>query len=159
MAQSKDQIKATYPLPVYNYRVTLQRAGDSQTLSFGEVSGLSLEYEPVIYKHGLSFVLGDMILAGMRQPVRLTLKRGIAPSRSDLYSWINSTYSDPDYASAQRDILIDLCDEAGVAVIRWLVQSALPIKLDAPTFDAKANEVAIESLELIAVGLQVDYNP
>ena len=48
MAQDKQDIKATYPLPSYNYRVTV----GSDVLSFSEVSGLSVEHEPVTYKHG-----------------------------------------------------------------------------------------------------------
>ena len=61
--------------------------------------------------------------------------------------------------SAKRDILIDLCDEKGDAVISWKVQDALPTKLDVPTFDANSNDVAIETMEFIAHGLRVDYNP
>jgi hypothetical protein len=31
--------------------------------------------------------------------------------------------------------------------------------MDAPTFDANSNDVAIESMEFVAHGLQVDYEP
>lgn len=158
MAQDKNQIKATYPLPAYNYRVTILQNGASLVLSFAEVSGLSMEYEPVTYKHGLSFVMGVKIIPGMRQPTKLTLKRGVAKGSDYLYRWLNTTYSDP-FTVAQRDILIDLCDESGGVVIRWTVQGALPVKLDAPTFDANTNEVAIETMELVAHGVQVNYNP
>src|SRR6476469_1835253 len=73
MAVTKDDIKARYPLPIYNYRVTL----GSLSLGVSEISGLNIEYEPVTYKHGLSFVMGAKIIPGMRQPVKLTMKRGI----------------------------------------------------------------------------------
>lgn len=159
MAQDKDQIRSTYPLPAYNYRVTILKDGESLVLSFAEVSGLNIEYEPVTYKHGLSFVMGNKIIPGMRQPTRVTMKRGVVKSNDFLQSWIHSTYTDPFFTSAKRDILIDLCNEVGEPVIRWTVQGALPIKLEAPTFDANTNEVAIETIEFIAHGLQVDYNP
>jgi phage tail-like protein len=158
MAQDKAHIKSTYPLPAYNYRVTVLKDGESLVLSFAEVSGLSIQYEAVTYKHGFSFVMGDKIIPGMRQPIRLTMKRGVVKSNDFLQSWIYNTYTDPFFSSAKRDILIDLCDEAGEPVIRWKVQGALPIKLDAPTFDANTNEVAIETMEFSAHGLQVDYN-
>ena len=61
MALSKGEIKASYPLPAYNYRVTVE----SDEVSFSEISGLNVEYEPVTYKHGFSFVLGDKIIPGM----------------------------------------------------------------------------------------------
>jgi phage tail-like protein len=159
MAQDKSQIQSTYPLPVYNYRVTVLKAGESLVLSFAEISGLNIEYEPVTYKHGLSFLMGDKIIPGMRQPTRLTMKRGVVKNNDFLSGWLNHTYTDPAFTGAKRDILIDLCDEVGGPVIRWTVQSALPLKLDAPAFNANSNEVAIETLELIAHGLQVDYHP
>ena len=159
MAQNKDHIKSTYPLPAYNYRVTILKDGETLVIGFAEVSGLSVEYEPVTYKHGLSFVMGSKIIPGMRQPIRLTMQKGIVKSGDFLQSWIHNTYADPFFSSAKRDILIDLCDESGKPVIRWTVKRALPVKLDAPTFDANSNDVAIETMEVIAHDLQVDYNP
>jgi len=159
MADDKAHIKSNYPLPAYNYRVTILQDGDSTVFSFAEVSGLSVEYEPVTYVHGFSFLMGAKIIPGKRQPIRLTMTRGIVQGRDDLQQWIDKTYSDPFYSGAKRDILIDLCDEAGEPVIRWKVQGALPVKMEAPTFDANSNDVAIESMEFVAHGLQVDYDP
>ena len=155
MAQDKSYIKSTYPLPTYNFRVTVFKGGESLVIGFAEISGLSLEYESVTYKHGLSFIMGEQIILGMRQPITLSLKKGIVKSNDFLHSWLHDT----DPLSAKRDILIDLCDEKGDTVISWKVQDALPTKLDVPTFDANSNDVAIETMELIAHGLQVDSNP
>jgi phage tail-like protein len=159
MAQDKDSIKSAYPLPVYNYRVTILQDGASLVIGFAEVSGLSIEYEPVIYKHGLSFLIGHKIIPGMRQPTRITMKRGIVQSGDYLQKWLDNSYKDPFFTDAKRDILVDLCDETAVPIVRWQVQGALPIKVDAPTFDANSNEVAIETMEFTAHGLTVDYNP
>jgi phage tail-like protein len=154
MAVTKDEIKAHDPLPIYNYRVTL----GSLALGVSEISGLSIEYEPVTYKHGLSFVMGAKIIPGMRQPIKLTMKRGIVKQRELFYRWLRDTYANP-FKSTKQDILIDLCDEAGASIIRWKIHGALPIKIDAPTFDANSNEVAIETIEVIAQDLQIEYNP
>jgi len=159
MAHDRNHIRSTYPLPAYNYRVTILKDGEPLVLSVAEVSGLSLQYEAVTYKHGLSFVMGDKIIPGMRQPIKLSMKRGVVKSNDFLQNWIYRTYTDPFFDGAERNILIDLCDETGKPVIRWMVQGALPVKLDAPTFDANTNEVAIETMEFMAHGLQVDYNP
>lgn len=128
-------------------------------VGFSEVSGLSSEYEPVTYKHGLSFALGHQIIPGMRQDIRLTLKRGIMASQDFLVHWMNQTYTEMSLSNARRDLLIDLCDEAGQAVVRWTVHDALPIRLDAPTFDANSQEVAIETMELVARDLQLTLSP
>jgi phage tail-like protein len=58
---------------------------------------------------------------------------------------------------AKKDLTIDLCDPTGAAIVRWKVDKALPLKLTAPTFSAAANEVAIESIDLIAPGLTIEY--
>ena len=158
MAQDRNQIAATFPLPVYNYKVTVLNGGRSLVLGFSEVSGLSVEYEAVTYKHGLSYVMGDKIIPGMRQPVKLSLKKGVVKKRDYLHSWIHHTYTDPSFETAKRDILIDLCDEQGNPVISWKVLEALPVKLDVPTFDASSNDVAIETMELIAQTVNVDYH-
>ena len=153
MAIDKDQIKATYPLPVYNYRVSI----GSLTLGVSEISGLSVAYEPVLYKHGLSFAMGTKIIPGMRQPIKLTMRRGIVKGRDDWYRWLHEVYADP-FQSLKRDILIDLCNEIGTPIVRWKLQGALPTRIDAPTFDAKSNEVAIETIELSAQNLQIEYS-
>jgi phage tail-like protein len=94
----------------------------------------------------------------MRQPIRLTMKKGVVSGQGFLSAWFQETYANP-FKTSQKDILIDLCDEAGKAIVRWKVQGALPVKLDAPTFDANSNEAAIEIMEFIARDIQVDYSP
>jgi phage tail-like protein len=159
MAQSRETIKSTYPLPVYNYRVTILDDGAAHVLGFSEVSGLALEYEQVTYKHGWSFMMGVNIIPGMRQPIRLTLKQGLAKNADFLQQWLNRSYSEPWSMTIKRDIVIDLCDEKGLPVIRWKVKQALPTRLEAPTFTASSNDVAIITMELVAADLEADYDP
>jgi phage tail-like protein len=159
MAIDKSVIKSSYPLPSYNYRVTVLKDGESLVVGFSEVSGLQVEYEPVSYVHGLSFKLGGRLIPGKRQGIRITLKRGVAKGNDLLQGWFSGVYNDPFFTSAKRDILIDLCDELGTPVVRWTVTGALPVKLEASTFTADSNDVAIETLELVAHRLSVTYNP
>jgi phage tail-like protein len=159
MSDSKAVIKTQYPLPVYNYRVTVMDGGSAETIGFSEVAGLSMAYDPVIYRDGFSFAMGFDIIPGMPKPVNLTLKKGLAKNGDFLHKWLEKAYQDPFSKGAKRDIAIDLCDEAGIPVIRWQVSSAMPVKLDAPAFVAASNEVAIASMELIAQRLKVEFNP
>jgi phage tail-like protein len=159
MAQSREAIKSIYPLPVYNYRVTILDNGAANVLGFSEVSGLAIAYEPVTYKHGLSFLMGDHIIPGMRKPIHLTLKKGLTRNGDFLQTWFNRCYLQPWSITSRRDIVIDLCDEQGLPVIRWKLKQALPTKLEAPTFTASSNEVAIISMELLATDLEADYQP
>ena len=145
MALTKTEIKTKYPLPVYNYQVML---GDT-TAAFSEVSGLQMQREPITYRQGFSFLAGPQLIRGFVATVTVTMKRGVSKGNQELCQWMGK--------GDTKDIVIDLCDEEGVAVVRWKVIGALPTKLDAPSFTASSNEVAIESMELIAREVQLDY--
>ena len=149
MTLSTDDIRNTYPLPVYNYRVEI----GSDAVAFSEVSGLSIGYETYTYKESPveSGVPGPRVMhmpAQSTQPT-ITLKKGVVRSNSlaTLFQWINSIQINQ---VEKRDIFVRLCDENGDAVISWKVINAFPTKLDAPTFDANSNDAAIESMELTA---------
>ncbi|MEM9685815.1 MAG: phage tail protein [Bacteroidota bacterium] len=147
MATDKQRIIESYPLPAYNYRVIIE---GKEAMAFSEVSGLEIDYEHVLYRHGFSWVMGDYLIRAQRKPINVTLKRGVVKQRRELYDWIKSEY--------KKDIRIELCDESGVAVVSWDVSRALPFKLDAPSFSASTSEVAIESLDLIAHDLKLTHH-
>jgi phage tail-like protein len=148
MATSTDTIKTDYPLPVYNYRVEI----GSDAVAFTEVSGLNIAFEVSTYKESRTEPgAGPRILymPGQRQMVSITLKKGIVRTKSiaALYNWINTVQINQ---IEKKDIFIRLCDEKGAPLVSWKVTNAFPTKLDAPTFDAKSNDAAIESMELKA---------
>jgi phage tail-like protein len=149
MPLSKEDIRNEYPLPVYNYRVEI--AGEA--VAFSEVSGLSVSYETSTYKE--SPTAGGapgprvMMIPGQRSTAKVTLKKGLVRGASlkALYGWIRTIQINQ---VEKKDVFVRLCDETGAAVISWKVVNAFPTKLDAPTFDAKSNDAAIESMELAA---------
>lgn len=149
MPVSAEEIKNSYPLPVYNYRVEI----GSDTVGFSEVSGLSISYETTTYKESPveSGMPGPrtMIMPAQSSAPTITLKKGVVPGNSiaTLFNWINSIQTNQ---IEKKDIYVRLCDEAGTPVISWHVANAFPTKLDAPAFDANSNDAAIESVELMA---------
>ena len=149
MATSKDDIRTKYPLPVYNYRVEI----DNETVAFSEVSGLNIEYETTTYKEspGEGEPAGPrvMYMPAQGTATTITLKKGLVKDKSKpaLFGWISEIQINQ---VEKKDIVVRLCDEEGGAVISWTVKNAFPTKLDAPTFDANSNDVAIESMELMA---------
>jgi phage tail-like protein len=151
MADTVDDIKNKYPIPVFYYRVTI---GDDDSHAFSEVSGLSIEYETITYRDGLSCKEGAKYMPGLGTAVNLTLQKGVVRADSYLLTWINTVNLN---TVEKRDIKIDLLDEKEQPVVSWTVTKAFPIKLDAPSFNANSNEVAIESLELMANDLKVEY--
>ncbi len=147
MALSRDEIKSAYPLPVYNYRVEL----GGTTVAFSEVSGLSISFDTTTYKESPveSGAPGPrkMLMPAQRKEVTVTLKKGIMRGVSvpTFFKWINSIQINQ---VDKQDIYVRLCDEKGDAVISWKVINAFPTQLDAPTFDAKSNDAAIETMQL-----------
>lgn len=154
MALSKSEIKAAYPLPSYNYRVEI--AG--QAIGFSEVTGLSIAYETTTYKESpINPSAGPVVMHMPAQATApsLTLKKGLVRKASVaiLYKWISGIQINQ---VQKHDIYVRLCDETGAAVISWKVINAFPKKLDAPSFTATSNDVAIESMELMADSIMVE---
>lgn len=154
MAVSKQDISSTYPLPVYNYRVEI----GSEAVAFSEVSGLGIGYETSTYKESqtVSNQSGPRTLYMPSQltSTTLTLKKGVVPAVSikSFYNWIKTVQINQ---VEKKDIRISLCNETGEAVITWTAINAFPTKLDAPSFDATSNDVAIESMELMADRVEI----
>ena len=121
----------------------------SEAMSFSEISGLEIDHDHVLYRHGFSWTQGDHLVLAQRKPINVTLKRGVVRQRKELYDWLRSR--------EKKDIRIELCDEIGVALVSWDVSRALPFKLNAPLFSATTNDVAIESLNLIAHDLRLTH--
>jgi phage tail-like protein len=147
MALTKDQIRTTYPLPVYNYRVEI----DGKAVAFSEVSGLSIGHETTTYVESPLTGAGPrrMYMPGQAKSATITMKKGVVTGVSvdTLFGWINSIQLN---RVDKKDIYVRLCDENGAAVVSWKVINAFPTKLDAPGFTASSNDVAVESMELMA---------
>jgi phage tail-like protein len=154
MAVSTNDIKSAYPLPVYNYKVNI----GTVSIGFSEVSGLRISTETTTYKESptSSDAIGPKVMHMRAQAgaANVTLKKGVvaATSVETFYDWISSGKINQ---IEKKDISIQLCDEAGKAVITWKVINAFPTKLDAPSFDANSNEVAVETMELMGDSITV----
>ena len=135
-----------YPLPAYSFRVTI----GGTTLSFAEVSGIEVKYETATYRHGFSFSEGEDISSfHFDSFIPITFRRGIARGRSELFAWLE--------AKELRPVDVSLVDEKGAAVVRWKIAKAIATKLSAPALDAKSNDVAIESLEVMARAISLEH--
>lgn len=157
MAVSTADIKTQYPLPVYNYRVEI----GGESIGFSEVSGLTIGFETHTYKESKTSEPGPgpkvMYMPMQPSALTITLKKGYVVKRSMavFYNWINSIKLNQ---VEKKDIIVRLCDEEGKPIVTWTIIDAFPTKLDAPGFDANSNDVAIETMELMASGLTMVEN-
>ncbi len=152
MATSPDDIKKTYPIPVYYFEVKID---DLDPIAFSEVSGLSIDYETITYKDGLSYKEGVKYMPGQASPINLSLKKGIVKGGAKLYNWLSSIKLN---TVEKKDITISLKDEEDAPVVTWKVIDAFPKKMDAPGFNATSSEIAIESMDLMANDLKIEFH-
>ncbi len=165
MSVSVDDIAKNYPIPAYNYMVSIGHsipllAGVAITLNeewvaFSEVSGLEVDYETMSYRHGLSYLEGPVHVRARQKPANFTLKRGVVKGRSRLTDWIN-TINLP--ILMKKNVLIALCNEKGEPVVSWRALNAFPVKLEAPQFSSSDNSVAIETLSVMADFIKIEYH-
>lgn len=147
MSESPTQQKTSYPLPVYQFRVTVAGV----TMSFSEVSGLELEQEFIHYRHGHSSWEGEAVIAVPSEKwITVTLKRGVFHGVTALPDWLRS--------AELRPVDISLCDGEGAVLVTWRLGRAMPVKLQGPSFSASGNEVAIETLELMATRIALKHH-
>ncbi|MBV8255963.1 MAG: phage tail protein [Chitinophaga sp.] len=138
---------ANYPLPVFHF--TVSWGGDN--IGFSEVSGLSQELQAIEYRDGLmSGTTLPLKRPGLKKAGNITLKRGIAPTNSDLYNWLNN-HGQPNVE--RRDLIISLLNDEGNPVFVWTISQAWPVKLEGPGLKASGNDIAIESVDLVHEGI------
>jgi len=142
------------PYVAFNFVVTL----DSNPLAgFMEVSGLDSENAVIEYREGADQTLGAFVrkLPGLERYPNVTLRRGIT---GDLNLWntlrkpVRDATSGPERGlpgQASPSLKIDLQNEAHTVVQSWTLQNAWVSKLSGPSLNAKGNEIAIESIEVV----------
>ena len=139
---------AQYPLTVFRYGVSMNGGED---IGFSEVSGLTIEIDPIDYRDGL---MTSSTLAlkrpGIRKSGNITLKRGLCEDNIDLYNWFNNTGA-PNVD--RRNLTITLYNDDGEPVFVWSILQAWPLKCEGPGFNATGNDIAIESLDLAHEGI------
>lgn len=137
------------PYGSFNFLVQIEGV---EAAGFREAELPDVEIEPIAYREGADRVSSVRLLPGRVRHGRLVLRRGIAGDLT-LWQWIRALTQG---ALDRRDVAVVLLDEARNPVLTWRLRRAWPAKLEGPRLDAQANEVAIETLELVHEGLELE---
>jgi phage tail-like protein len=126
--------------PYKNYHFLVEIDGIVQA-GFSECSGFGSEVQVVEYREG-----GDATnarkLPGMAKYPDVSLKWGITDSR-ELYDWhLKAIKGQVERKNGSIIILDDTGQEKG----RWNFFNAWPSKYAGPSFNAKGNDIAIDTL-------------
>jgi phage tail-like protein len=129
------------PFRGYNFRVELDGVTKA---AFREFSGLTFETDPVEYREGNDRRLHVRKLFGLRKFTNLQGKRGITVDLQ-LWNWYSQILNG---GAALRDGAVVLTDELQQDKLRWSFKNGFISKWEGPSFNATANDVAIEMIEI-----------
>jgi len=134
--------------PYRNFNFLVEIEGISRA-SFIECSGLESHTEVIETREG-----GDNTtvrkLPGKTTFTDITLKWGLTDS-TELWAWRQSVV-EGQFARKNGSIVVyDLTNKTEVA--RWNFVNAWPTKWDGPSFNAKGNDIAIETLVMAHEGI------
>jgi phage tail-like protein len=137
------------PFKGFNFLVEI----DGITVAaFSEVSGLASETEVIEYRTGSDKLNTVRKLPGLTRYANIVLKRGITQDRQ-LWNWRRAIEQG---TADRRNGSIALLDDARNPVVRWHFVNGWVTKYDGPDLNAKANDVAIETIEIAHEGLTLD---
>jgi len=148
----RPQQSERYPYPAYNFKVSVTNVdtGDTVSGSFSEVSGLTVDVQPIEYRDGTDDSTVRKI-RGLRKLSNITLKRGIT-GHVGFWNWILAGIS----GDVQRQQgYIAMLNEDRAEVMRWNFNQAWPTKYTGPSLNAKNNEIAMETLELVVEDMRI----
>ena len=141
MAERKD--------PYRNYNFVVEIDGIKQA-GFSDCSGFGASTDPIEYREGGKNE-ATRKLPGQTKYPNITLKWGITDSR-ELYDWYRDIVKGKVVRKTGSIVLYDL--DGITEKVRWNFVNAWPTKWDGPDFSAKANDIAIETLELAHEGIE-----
>jgi phage tail-like protein len=140
---------ATRKDPYRNCNFLVEIDGITQA-GFADCSGLGSTTDPVEYREG-----GDNTtprkLPGQTKYTNISLKWGLTDSR-ELYDWYRKVVTGKPERRNGSIVVLDI--DGLTEVVRWNFFNAWPSKMEGPSFSAKGNEVAIETLELAHEGIE-----
>jgi phage tail-like protein len=136
------------PFGNFNFLVVI----DGVTVAgFSECSGLTTETNIVEYRNGDEDITVRK-LPGLKKFNNISLKRGFT-SGKELWEWRKKVL---DGKTQRQSGSIVLLNEARQPALRWNFREGWPSKWEGPTFNAKNNEAAIETLEIAHEGLALE---
>ena len=116
-----------------------------QNARFQEVGGVDATTDVVEYREG-GDILGTRKFPGQTKHSNLTLKRGYT-SDTQLFDWFSDVMTGRT-EKIRKNISVVQLDMAGQEVLRWHLYQAFPMKYTAASYNAKGNDLSIESLEV-----------
>jgi phage tail-like protein len=144
------------PYAAFNFVVTID---GTDVAGFMQVSGLDVGNAVIQYREGNdqtgsggAFMRN---LVGLEEPHKVMMQKGILGDLklwNDLRKAVRDADIGPEFGtvgSVAPSVKVDLQDERHRTVQSWTLHNAWVSKLSGPSLNAKASEIAIESIEVV----------
>ncbi|AAR34303.1 phage tail protein [Geobacter sulfurreducens] len=136
--------------PYRNFRFLVEIDGIVQA-GFSEVTVPDTSTDVVEYREG-SEEPRLRKLSGLNKFGNVTLKWGTTDSL-EFFNW-RKLVMQGKMKDARKNMAVILMDEEGNPAARWEFENAWPNKYDPADLNAKGNDVAIESVEIVHEGMK-----
>ncbi len=133
------------PYGAFNFVVQIDGVN---VAGFSEIGGLTSESDVIEYREGNEDITVRK-LPGLRKFSNITLKRGYTDSL-DLWKWRQTVMQGK---TERKSGTIILQNESRQPALKWAFKEAWPNKWEGPSLNAKTNDAAIESLEIVCEDL------
>jgi phage tail-like protein len=145
-----------YPFTAFNFSVEIAVPNISTELcraAFSECDGLEMTMDVKTIREGGNNTK-QIRFTGPVNYGQLTLKRGMTTDDFDLWKWFNAVQNDPTLRADAEVVLFAADGQTRRAVFK--LERCLPVKLKAPTLNAKDGMVAVEELQLAYEALSIE---
>ena len=146
----------TYPFTTFNFRVEIT-FNDKNVChaAFSECDGLEMTMTPKTLREGGNNTQ-QFHLSGPVSYSTLTLKRGMTED-FDLWNWFNYINQNTTGRRYRSDghVLINAAD-GKTASVNFKLKNCLPIKMRAPSLNAKDGNIAIEEMQIAYETLTIE---
>lgn len=137
--------------PYFGYNFAVELNGITRA-GFKECSGLENSQNATEYREGTDKNLSVRKLPGLVTHSDITLSRGIT-NDAKLWEWRAKAMVGK---VERQDISITLLDDTGNPKIIWNLFECWPTTWTGPSFDATADEIAIEQLTIACERIELD---
>ncbi len=137
----------------YRIKVTIGTSGPANAW-FTEISGLTAEREVFPYEEGGVNDHVHHLPKGVKYG-RVTLRRGVGDQA--LWDWFCGDKTGLYTAKVLRqDVTIVLFSSDYTSHKQWKLKKAFPVKWTGPELKADSNQIAIEAIEFVHEGYEID---
>jgi phage tail-like protein len=140
--------ESLYPFTNFNFAVEIAVPEISSAVckaSFAECDGLEMSMDVKTIREGGNNTR-QVRFTGPTNYGTLTLKRGMTSDDFDLWKWFNAVQRNPTLRASAEVVLF--APDGQTERARFVLDRCLPVKLKAPSLNAKDGAVALEELQI-----------